>query len=203
MLTPLKFFVFVAILTLPMTGNAAADSKAPREIVTTFQTALVETMQEALFLAPDERYGKLAPAIDTAFHIEEGAALVSTPHWRKTDDPGRAEMAKAFRHLSVSTLATRFDGYDGQNFVIIDEKDGPRETHIVRTEIVDPDQTKRSVAYILKNVDDRWGIIDIIVDGGISELSIRRSEYKDILRSDGISGMAKAMMAKGNDLLTQ
>ncbi|MHC8509263.1 MAG: ABC transporter substrate-binding protein [Rhodospirillales bacterium] len=197
-LATLAAFVFAALLA-PFQARAGAGD--PREIVDIFQQTLMGVMQEAMLLGPEGRYDRLAPAIDKAFHIAEGAELVSTPHWRKADNAAREKLSEAFRHLYISTLATRFDGYDGQSFVIIDEKDGPRETRIVRTEIVDSDQTKRSVAYVLKNVGGQWGIFDIVVDGGISELSVRRTEYRDALKSNGLDGMIQAMTAKGDELL--
>lgn len=191
----------VAVALFSAAAASTSDAKEPRDVVETFQTTLVEVMQESLLLGPDGRYERLAPAIDATFHVSESAELVSTPHWRKVDDSTRHRLTEAFRHLSISTLATRFDGYDGQEFVILDEKDGPRGTRIVRTEIVDADLTKRSVGYILKDVGGQWGIIDIVVDGGISELSVRRTEYRDVLRNNGIDGMIDAMNTKGDDLL--
>ena len=41
----------------------------------------------------------------------------------------------------------------------------------------------------------------VIVGGGISEVTVRRSEYNRILRKDGIEGLIAALEHKSNQLI--
>jgi phospholipid transport system substrate-binding protein len=48
---------------------------------------------------------------------------------------------------------------------------------------------------------DSWLISDIYLDGAISEVATRRSEFAAILRTDGVDGLIAALNRKA-DMLT-
>jgi phospholipid transport system substrate-binding protein len=48
---------------------------------------------------------------------------------------------------------------------------------------------------------DSWLISDIYLDGAISEVATRRSEFAAILRTDGVDGLIVALNRKA-DMLT-
>ena len=56
--------------------------------------------------------------------------------------------------------------------------------------------------YLLRRNGDSWLISDIYLDGAISEVATRRSEFATILRNDGIDGLIMALNRKV-DLLTR
>ena len=47
---------------------------------------------------------------------------------------------------------------------------------------------------------DSWLISDIYLDGAISEVATRRSEFAAILRTDGIDGLIAALNRKADSL---
>ena len=58
------------------------------------------------------------------------------------------------------------------------------------------------VDYMMRRNGDSWLISDIYLDGAISEVATRRSEFATILRNDGIDGLIMALNRKV-DLLTR
>ena len=48
---------------------------------------------------------------------------------------------------------------------------------------------------------DTWLISDIYLDGAISEVATRRSEFAAILKSEGIDGLIAALNRKSNVLI--
>ena len=57
------------------------------------------------------------------------------------------------------------------------------------------------VDYMMRRNGDSWLISDISLDGAISEVATRRSEFATILRNDGIDGLIAALNRKA-DILT-
>ena len=57
------------------------------------------------------------------------------------------------------------------------------------------------VDYLMQRSGDSWLISDIYLDGAISEVATRRSEFAAILRNEGIDGLIAALHRKA-DLLT-
>ena len=57
------------------------------------------------------------------------------------------------------------------------------------------------VDYMMRRNGNGWLISDIYLDGAISEVATRRSEFAAILRTDGVDGLIAALNRKA-DLLT-
>jgi phospholipid transport system substrate-binding protein len=53
---------------------------------------------------------------------------------------------------------------------------------------------------MMRKSGDAWLISDIYLDGAISEVATRRSEFAAILRNEGIDGLIAALNRKANML---
>ena len=50
--------------------------------------------------------------------------------------------------------------------------------------------------YRLRPVDGKWKIIDIYMDGTVSELALRRSQYSSLIRREGLEALITALEEK-------
>ena len=57
-----------------------------------------------------------------------------------------------------------------------------------------------TVSYILLPTGLGWRIVDVIIDGGVSELTLRRSEFASVVRDKGVDGLMTALDAKIGEL---
>jgi phospholipid transport system substrate-binding protein len=71
----------------------------------------------------------------------------------------------------------------------------------VKSQIVKANGEPVQVDYLMRRSGDSWLISDIYVDGAISEVATRRSEFAGILKAEGIDGLISALNRKA-DLLT-
>ena len=71
---------------------------------------------------------------------------------------------------------------------------------MVRSQIVKANGEPVNVDYIMRRSDDGWLISDIYLDGAISEVATRRSEFAAILKSQGIDGLIAALNRKTDTL---
>jgi phospholipid transport system substrate-binding protein len=196
--------VAAALLVLCATGPTfAADSMPPKAIVESFQQSLIAVMKEAKTLGVKGRYERLAPIIDHAFHLPLMTHIAASSHWNETTATQRHALVAAFRRMSASTLATLFDGYSGERFAHVGESAGPQGTLLVETRLVKSDNSTNDIAYVAKQIQNRWYLIDVIVDKGISELNVRRSEYRRVLQEQGVDGLIRVLNAKADELLAQ
>ena len=180
---------------------AGAAEKSPRAIVERFQGDLLAVMKEAETLGVGGRYRRLAPVIENSFRISLMIRVASSPYWKGAGEDRQIRLRAAFLHMSVATLATLFDDYSGQTFVTVGESPGPQRTRIVATRIVDPDKSFVNIDYVARKVGERWYLVDVIVDKGISELKVRRSEYRKVLKDKGVDGLIDILNAKASQLL--
>lgn len=197
-------FVFISIFHLGLGLQAAAKQPdSPEGIVAEFQLRLIEVMKVSETLTVKQRFDRLAPAVDAAFHMPLMVQIAVGTHWGKTNGEERQNVTKAFRRMSLSTLATLFDGYGGELFAHQKNESGPSGTIIVATDLIKTDKSRVQIAYVMRQFKQGWRIIDVIVDGGISELMVRRSEYRLILKQNGINGLIDLLENKSDQLISE
>ncbi|MEO5336927.1 MAG: ABC transporter substrate-binding protein [Magnetospirillum sp. WYHS-4] len=195
----------LAAALLLVAGSSLPSSAAPTAsaVVGGFQSDLVAVMKEAKNLSPKARFDRLAPSIDRTFHVHTMIRVILGPLWGQTPPEERERLTAAFRRMSIATVATLFDGYSGETFSVVAEGQGPQETTLVQTHLKKSDGDVIDIAYFGKSFKGEWRIVDVIVDKGISELTVRRSEYKSILESGGVAGLVDVLNKKADSLLAQ
>jgi phospholipid transport system substrate-binding protein len=194
----LIFLIFV-LFSVP----AAGQENSPRIVVAEFQATLLEAMKKAEILGVKGRYQMLVPPIEKAFHIPLMIRIVTGGYWNNANKSQQRDIINAFKRMNISTLATLFDGYSGQSFKIVGDRPGPQKTLLVDTKLSQPDKSPVDIAYVMKSINNRWRIIDVIVDNGISELTVRRSEYHRVLKDDGMTGLINTLNSKADELIEQ
>jgi phospholipid transport system substrate-binding protein len=72
---------------------------------------------------------------------------------------------------------------------------------MVNSQIVKANGEPVKINYLMRRNGESWLISDIYLDGAISEVATRRSEFAAILKNEGIDGLIAALNRKA-DLLT-
>jgi phospholipid transport system substrate-binding protein len=191
-------FFLVLIALLPAAPAAAAE---PTSVVEKFHGQLLEVMKSASQLGLKGRYDKLAPAVEGAYDFPGMLQAAVGTDWQKATDDQRNRLLDAFKRISIGTYAVRFDGYSGESFKTVQEKPGPSGTILVSTQIVRPSDSPVGLTYVLRKGGERWGIIDVLLDNAVSELAVRRSEYRRIIQDKGIDGLISTLADKAREVM--
>ena len=100
-----------------------------------------------------------------------------------------------FRDLGAAVYAERFDSYAGEQLKVTGEQASPGGT-VILSQIVKSDGEPVHVNYLMRQNDGTWQIADVYLNGTISELATRRSEFGSILKTQGINGLISALNNK-------
>jgi hopanoid biosynthesis associated membrane protein HpnM len=200
-----KLLILLTFISLhPIVFSSLTEVKAntlePSKTIKNFQSILLESMKKAENTNIRQRYKYLAPGLKKAFHFPLMVQIASASNWKQATNSERSRLIDSFQRVSIMTLAALFNGYSGEKFKVLNEKDGPQRTTLVYTELIKTDKSKISIVYVTRKFKVGWRIIDVIVDEGISELLVRRSEYKQVLKNRGISGLIKILDDKAEEL---
>ncbi len=200
-------FLFVLILCVrppAFAGDTSGTSAGgARQIIDQFHASLLAVMKQADKSGAKARYQVLEPEIAKRFDLRLMIALATGKHWRTAGEESRDRLTKAFHRFSAATYASRFSGYSGQSFKTLNVSTGPRKTELVRTEIRRPDGPPVALTYVTRMARIGWRIVDVLIDDGISELAVRRSEYRSVLKSDGVDGLIRLLDQKTAKLLKE
>ena len=71
----------------------------------------------------------------------------------------------------------------------------------VMTRIVQSDGKILALNYLVRNTGSDWKVIDVYLNGTISELASRRAEFGAILKSGGPDALVASLNKQGDKLL--
>jgi phospholipid transport system substrate-binding protein len=201
MLRWLRLLVAVVTAAALLGPGRAGAAEAPAAVVETLHEALLSVMREAAGLSVEARYERLAPTLERTYDFQTMTRLAVGSAWTEASADQRAGLTAAFSRLSVATYAKRFSGYSGERFETVAEKPGPRGTTLVETRLVRPADPAVPLTYVLQKQEQGFRIIDVILQGSISELAVRRSEYAQVLRRGGVDGLTELLEEKAKEML--
>ena len=182
-------------------GKAASDpaQSSPEQVVAGFHAALLHAMKEDANNYQG-RYAALDPAMDRAFDFAAMTRIAVGPRWSTLDSTQQAALVDAFRRFSVANYANQFDAYSGERFDVTAAQEPAPQGVIVAT-VLQPAQGKPiKFNYLLHRTPAGWRIVDIYLDGTISQLAVRRSEFTSVLASSGPEGLAQLLDQKAKKL---
>lgn len=187
LLNLLRNSVGVLLLACLSAASWADSTPSSAEAVDAFHAALLQMMHQDNYR---DRVQTADEAVRNYFATQTISRIsLGSRTWRQLDDETQGTFSSQIHALIATTYASRFDSYDSQTFnilqteVISDDRQRVRSELITRSEIV-------SLDYQLQNQDGRWRIYDVAANG-VSDLSLKRSNYAALLKQGGIDAVTR------------
>lgn len=179
-------------LTRLRRAAAAEPGAAPATLVQRFYDELLAVMKEAKRLRFDERYSRLAPAIERSFDLPLMTRIAIGPGWVQIGADQQQRLAAAFSRYTISVYANRFDDFGGERFEVEPRAVANPNGIVVNSRLVKPNGEQVVLNYLLhQDPAGAWKIIDVYLSGTISELATRRSEFASVLQRGGADGLVR------------
>ena len=180
--------VFLASDAVAQASPATAQATAGVE---RFHTTLLENMKaKAPFAA---RRDKLAPVVKDVFDLPVMARLSTGASWAKMSDADHDKITEAFGDWTIATYAAQFKEWDGESFVTKDTTDDGKGNVVVNTRLTQKDGAPVIFNYRMRKSGDAWKVVDIYLEGAISQLALRRGEFGAVIARGGVDELVKHM----------
>jgi phospholipid transport system substrate-binding protein len=201
-MSPITKFIIALGLALLMQAPAFGKSSDPAASrISSFYSALLDTMKQAKQLGLRGRYDKLSPVLSQTYDLAQMSRIAVGPSWSGLSQQQQVGIVNAFSRMTVATYASRFDGFSGEQFDILETSDRPNGDKIVKTRIVQSNGKVVALNYLMRKDGTDWKIVDVYLDGTISELASRRAEFGVILKSGGPDALVASLKKQGDKLL--
>lgn len=191
-------------MTTPASEPMTIDAPVPDDVATPqvekLHMALIEIMEGADTLGYQGRYDQLAPAVNETFDLPFMASKSVGRHWKSLDDADKARWNDVFVRMITANYAGRFSAFSGEHFETLGEEAAINNTRVVLTRLVVPSDDDVQLNYRLREIDGEWRIIDIYLNGTVSELALRRSEYSAVLKREGFEKLIDTLDDKVKEL---
>ena len=189
--------ILALLIALPLLApTQAMAQESPKATIENFYATLLGVMKQAKTLGYQGRYAKLEPVVDKTFNLNDMGRLAIGPQWAKLTPDEQVRLLDVFRRFTVASYAAQFNGYSGERFDVGNEVPMQQGNLIVESKLVQSNGSPVSMNYLMRKYGDRWQIIDVFIDGTLSEVSRRRSEFTSIIAKGGIEALIKVLEQK-------
>ena len=195
-----KAAALAAGLSLAVLSSPVHAAPTGGDTVQGLYDVLLATMKNGRTLGQSGRFTQLEPVIRRSFDIPAMARLSVGPAWASLSEAQRQQVTDSFARYISAIYADRFDSYAGQKLQVTGEEPAAAGV-MVRSQIIKANGEPVKIDYLMRRNGAGWLISDIYLDGAISEVATRRSEFAAILKNDGADGLIAALNRKA-DMLT-
>lgn len=146
------------------------------------------------------RYEKLKPAVEKAFDLSAMTATAVGPTWASMSEADKKALTDAFERMTVSSYAKNFDSYSGEKFPVEPASIARGSDKYVKSKLISGNETHAFI-YRMHQVGSEWKITDVLLEGNISQMAQKRSDFASTLASGGPQGLAKRINALADQTL--
>lgn len=192
----------VAVAAMVWLGLLPLRAQTPSAAVTKIQTyyqQLMPTIQQAARLSVRERDRRFTPVFAGVFDMPTMTRLAVGPAWKTFSAEQQAAVRDAFARFIVADYARQIKDYSGESFVV-DPQTTPESRgggEIVKTKLLQPSGRTVNINYLVRG--ER--VIDIYLNGTVSDLAMRRDEFGSIIAAGGADGLIKRLRERTETLL--
>lgn len=187
---------FAAFLLLIGTAASAATPDPAAERIQSFYTVLLDTMKRGPELGMQGRYHALEPAVDATFDIPSMIQFIVGADWANISQQDRTALIASFRRMTIANYAANFTKFGGEQFNVDPNVQQRGPDKLVQTTLVPVGDKPVPLIYRMRESSGSWKIIDVYLDGYVSVLATRRSDFAATLSSGG----APALITRINQL---
>ncbi len=180
------------------TTGTTVQAGSAMPVVDAFYQTLLATMKDGPALGFDGRVSRLTPAITQAFDLPAMTKIAAGAVWPTLSPDDQSRLINAFSRFSIASYAANFDSYDDERFEVEQETPAPGNNGriIVKTQLIPKKGDPVEMGYLLRRNNGKMQIIDIFINGTISEMAARRSEFSSILNRGGAQALNELLEAK-------
>jgi phospholipid transport system substrate-binding protein len=177
------------LLLLGLNASAAETAgSGPKQVVEQLHDALIKAMKGGAKMGFDGRAKLLEPVLEQTYDMTYIAQLTLGSYWGGLSEAQREQFVKVLRDYSVANYASEFDSYDGGKFEIGSEESAQPNVDSVHSTFTSGSGKTHQFNYLLRNTAKGWRIINVVVNG-VSDLSLKRSQYTYVMKTDGFDAL--------------
>ncbi len=198
-LLPVAALILLGAVASPRARAESTPAPASAAIER-LHAALLDVMKHAAALGYEGRAKRIAPVVAAVYDIPTMARIAVGKYWKDLSPDDQQHLVDAFARFTVANYAANFDGYSGDRFELLGEEPAPQGLRLVRTRLVPGDGDPVRLDYRLRPTPEGWRIVDVFLDGTVSELALRRAQYTAVIEREGFPALLKALDQKVADL---
>ncbi|HUC17672.1 MAG TPA: ABC transporter substrate-binding protein [Acetobacteraceae bacterium] len=178
-------------------AQSAPDFAAVSAPVAALNAGLLAVMKAgSASVSFPQRFAMLAPVLTQSFDLPRILELAVGFDWASLTPTQQEQLLPIFREYTVASYVANFSSYGGEQFRILPGLRAFGSEQVVTTQIVTQDGKTRRIDYVMIDDGARWQVVDVLLDGTISQVAVQRSDFHALLSSGGASALISGLRRK-------
>ena len=128
--------------------------------------------------------------VKNSYDLEKMGKIIIGVDWKQIDTKTQKEFINVFKRFISVNYFRRFNkinelNFEHQTVKVIGDK------FKLAGVILTADNEKLKIDYLLGFKNEKWKIFDVLLDGSISEVATKKSDFKKIIKEEGVKGLVK------------
>ncbi|OAN51343.1 organic solvent ABC transporter [Paramagnetospirillum marisnigri] len=192
-------WVRILLLLVAVTLSAPAVAAEADGTVKGFNDQLLAVMKAGPKLGFKGRFEKFRTVVSDSYDLTTiTKSMLGTVSVAKLTPDELSRLVAVYADFSAATYASQFEAWDGEAFELGETRPHPTTAGavVVQSWIVPKSGNATQIDYVLRPDQGRWRIIDVLFEGTVSQVAVRRSEFGAIFRDKGLAGLIEVIQGK-------
>ena len=176
-----------------LAGPAQAQAPGPAAPVAELCDALTSAGRAGGFA---QRVAILSPVVRHSFALPTVLRAVVGPRYATVPAADQATLLDVFTQYTVASYAANFVLGPRDKLVVQPQTRQAGADQVVTTQIVPADGAPGRIDYQVRQGPAGWQVVDILLDGSISQAAVQRSDFRSLLAGGSVAPLVASLRAK-------
>ena len=130
--------------------------------------------------------------INRTYDAEKMLKMIIGAGWKNLENTKKKELIMVFKKYISKNYLKRFSKINDVSFSNEKKEKISSDFFLVRSNLIIK-QEKISIDYLLHLKEDTWKIFDVLLDGSVSEIATKKSEFRIYIKEKKIDELIKAL----------
>ena len=183
-----NFFLITSVFSLLILFYSETKSESKvLESVNALHESLIKISNKKI---KSKNLALMDDVVKNSYDLEKMGKMIIGVKWKKVEIKMQKEFIDVFKRFISVNYLRRFNkindlDFEHQSVRVIEDK------FRLAGVILIADNERIKIDYLLSFNNDQWKIFDVLLDGSISEIATKKSDFKKIINEQGVSGLIK------------
>ena len=188
-----NFFLITSVFSLLILFYSETKSESKvLESVNALHESLIKISNKKI---KSKNLALMDDVVKNSYDLEKMGKMIIGVKWKKVEIKMQKEFIDVFKRFISVNYLRRFNkindlDFEHQSVRVIEDK------FRLAGVILIADNERIKIDYLLGFKNDRWKIFDVLLDGSISEIATKKSDFKKIINEEGLSGLIKNLRVR-------
>ena len=144
---------------------------------------------------------KVQSVIRNTYNIERMLALIIGEVWKKSISKDKIALKKVFEEYIAKNYILRFKNIKSLEFEKLEINQAGKNYRMAKTKLIINSKDIVPLNYLLDQTNNSWKIFDVLIDGSISEIATKKSEFINFTNQGHVKPLVEALREKNSTLL--